>query len=84
MTAHNFAAALICWCLLSAIVAAAWACWREAGKRHAPDPFDTITAWRDDIGRDLRAMSTYEASAVLGLQPFFRDWDALVEKERQS
>lgn len=75
MTAHNIAIAAICWCLLSVIVGAGWVCWREAvEKRRKPDP----------NGRDLRAMSTWEASAVLAMEDFFRDWDALVEKERQS
>jgi hypothetical protein len=55
----------------------------EYGKRRAPDPSDTITAWRDDIGRDLHSMSVYEASAVLGLADFFRDWQAKCDEGAQ-
>lgn len=53
MTTTQLAALIALAYLTLAIATATAICaYLEHGKRRAPDPFDTITAWRDDIGRD--------------------------------
>jgi hypothetical protein len=84
MTTTQLAALIALAYLTLAIATATAICaYLEHGKRRAADPFDTITAWRDDIGRDLHSMSVYEASAVLGLADFFAAWQAKCDEGAQ-